>query len=297
MKIDSGTLNGLRVGFKTSFQNGLAQAASQHSRVATKVTSSSKSEVYGWLGKVPRIREWIGDRVVQNLMEHEYTIKNKSFELTIGVDRDDINDDNLGIYGPLFSQVGTETANHPDTLVFPLLNAGFATLCYDGQNFFDTDHPVLDAQGGTVSVANTDGGAGTPWFLLCTKQALKPVIYQERKPFEFVSKDDPKDDNVFDRKEYVYGVDGRSNVGFGFWQMAWGSKQTLNAANYATARNAIMSMKGDYGKPLGLVPDLLVVPPSLEGSAKKIVQSMLVNGGETNEWAGTAEVLVSPWLS
>ena len=297
MKITSSSLNALRAGFKTSFMGGLAQASSQYGQIATTVTSTSGSEKYGWLGKMPRIREWIGDRVIQNLMEHDYEIKNKPFELTIGVDRDDIDDDNLGVYGPLFQDMGMETAAHPDTLCFPLLNAGFSTLCYDGQNFFDTDHPVLDENGEATSVANTDGGSETPWFLLCTNRALRPVIYQERKAFDFVSMDDPNDQNVFNRKEYVYGVDGRSNVGFGFWQFAWGSKQTLNAANYEIARTAITSMKGDYGKPLGLVPNLLVVPPSLEGAANEIVQSKLVNGGETNKWAGTAKVLMSPWLA
>ena len=297
MKINSTSLNALRVGFKTSFQGGLAQAQSQYGRVATTVPSSAKSEMYGWLGKLPRIREWIGDRLVQNLSEHDYEIKNKSFEQTIGVDRDDIDDDNLGIYAPLFSEMGMETAAHPDSLVFPLLNAGFATACYDGQYFFDTDHPVIQEDGSTASVANTDGGAGTPWFLLCTKRALKPIIYQQRKPFEFVAMDNPDDPNVFNRKEFQYGVDGRSNVGFGFWQFAWGSKQTLDAAHYATGRAAIMGMKGDHGKPLGLVPDLLVVPPSLEGAGRQILQSQLVNGGESNQWAGTAELLVVPWLA
>ena len=109
--------------------------------------------------------------------------------------------------------------------------------------------------------------------------------------------DNPDDPNVFNRKEFQYGVDGRSNVGFGFWQFAWGSKQTLDAAHYATGRAAIMGMKGDYGKPLGLVPDLLVVPPSLEGAGRQILQSQLVNGGESNQWAGTAELLVVPWLA
>jgi len=297
MKINSTTLDALRVGFKTNFQRGFGQAAPQWSRVATRVQSSAKSETYGWLGKFPKIREWIGDRVINNLMEHDYAVKNRSFELSIGVDRDDIDDDTFGIYAPMFEEMGMSTAAHPDTLVFDLLKAGFSTLCYDKQFFFDTDHPVLNAAGVETSVANTDGGAGTPWFLLCTKRPLKPVIYQDRKSFEFVAKDDPTDENVWKKKEFQYGVDGRNNVGFGFWQMAWGSKQTLDAAHYETARGAISSMKGDFGKPLGLVPDLLVVPPSLEGAGKAILQSQLINGGESNKWAGTADLLVCPWLA
>lgn len=297
MKITSAGLDALRVGFKTNFQGGLQQAASQYQRVATVVPSGAKSERYGWLNKLPAIREWIGDRVVQNLSESEYEIKNRSWEQTIGVDRDDIEDDTLGTYAPLFTELGMQIGNFPDTLVWPLLKSGFATKCYDGQYYFDTDHPVLNEDGSVGSVANTDGGAGTPWFLLCTKRALKPVIYQERKPFQFVAMDNPADPDVFMKKEFKYGVDGRANVGFGFWQFAWGSKQTLDATHYAAARAAITGMKGDGGRPLGLVPDLLVVPPSLEGAGRTLLQSQLVNGGESNPWANSAELLMVPWLA
>lgn len=297
MKITSAALNSLRVGFKTSFQGGLAQAPSDYKRIATVVPSSTREERYGWLSKMPNIREWIGDRVIQNVSESDYLIKNRPFEMTIGVDRDDISDDTLGTYAPLFQEMGLSTAAFPDQLCFPLLNGGFDTKCYDQQYFFDTDHPVLDASGAEYTVSNSGGGSGPAWFLMCTKRALKPVIFQERKPFEFVALDNPDDPNVFRKKEFQYGVDGRANAGFGFWQFAYGSKQTLNAANYEAARVAITSMKGDYGRPLGLVPDLLVVPPSLEGAGKSILASQLINGGESNKWAGTAELFMTPWLA
>lgn len=297
MQINAANLDALRVGFKTNFQAGLGAAASQYLRIATVVPSTTAENRYGWLGKVPGLREWIGPRQVQNLSEFDYSIVNKSYEQTIGVDRDDIEDDNLGTYAPLFTTMGESVGNHPDLITFALLKAGFTTNCFDKQYFFDTDHPVINEDKTVSSVANTDGGAGTPWFLLCTKKALKPLIFQDRKKPQFVAKDNPTDDNVFMNKEFLYGTEARRNVGFGFWQMAWGSKQTLDAAHYATARAAIMGFKGDYGMPLGLVPDLLVVPPSLESQANKIVKNLLVNGGETNEWAGTAEVMVCPWLA
>jgi len=96
---------------------------------------------------------------------------------------------------------------------------------------------------------------------------------------------------------FFYGADLRCNVGYGFPQMAWGSRQTLNAANYAIARAAIQNMKGDGGRPLGLVPNLLVVPPSLESAGRQILNSEYGTGGITNEWKGTAELLVVPWLA
>src|SRR5690606_25825051 len=133
MIINRPNLEALRVGFKTIFQNQLKQTATQYARVSTVVTSTTKEERYGWLGKIPHVREWLGPRVVQNLMEHDYAIKNKPFDLTIGVDRDDIEDDTLGIYGALFAQFGESVAAWPDQLVFALLKAGFTTNCYDGQ--------------------------------------------------------------------------------------------------------------------------------------------------------------------
>lgn len=302
MLVNSANLDSLRVGFQTSFMGGLGIAPSQYARVATTVPTTTKESKYGWLGKIPQVREWIGPRAMQNLQEADYTIKNKSWELTIAVDRDDVEDDNLGIYTPMFTEMGRSTGAHYDNLVFALLKIGFSTLCYDGQYYFDTDHPVLDATGTPQSVANTDGGSGAPWFLIDGSRALKPVILQKRKEWQFVPKDRPDDDNVFDNKEFRYGADARCNVGYGFWQFAWGSKQALDHAHYSTARAAVSGLLGDYAQPLGLTPNLLVVGPSNESAGRSILNSELrTNDAGTaalsNEWKGTAELLVVPWLA
>lgn len=297
MIINSANLDAIRVGFSTAYRRGLGQAATAYGRIATTVPSTTRENKYGWLGKLPNMREWVGPRVVHGLAEHDYAIRNKSYELTISVDRDDIRDDNLGVYEPLFVEMGESVAAHPDLLVFGALKDGFTTECYDGQPFFDADHPVLDEDGNVISVSNTGGGSGTPWFLLSTRRALRPIIFQEREKPQFVARDNPRDSNVFKNKAFEYGSDGRWNVGYGFWQMAYGSKQTLNKTNYAAARTALMGMKGDHGRPLGIVPDLLVVPPALEQAALEILNSERDAAGATNVYKGTAELMVTPWLA
>jgi phage major head subunit gpT-like protein len=296
MLINSANLDNLRVGFSTAFQQGLGLAPSQYTRVAMPVPASLKEQKYGWLNKIPRVREWIGPRVVHNLSQSDYAIKEKPLELTLGVDRDDIETDNLGIYTPLFTMMGQSTGSEWESMVWAGMKAGFTTDCYDGQPYFDTNHPVIGADGTPGVVANTDGGGGEPWFLICSKAPLKPIILQKRKDFEFIAKDNPSDERVFMNKEFVYGADARGNVGYGFWQIAWGSKQTLDAAHYKTARQALTGMKGDHGLPLGNVPDLLVVGATNESAGRKILNSEYAAGGETNEWKGTAELLVVPWL-
>ena len=297
MIANSANLAALRVGYRTEFEGGVGATPTMRERIAMMVPSSTHSNAYGWLRDLDGMREWVGPRVIDGLAEADYTIKNKHFEKTIAVNRNDIEDDNLGQYAARFRLLGEAAAAHPEQLVWNLLKAGFDTNCWDQQFFFDTDHPVRDENGSWTVYSNTGGGSGTAWFLLCTTRSIRPIILQERKPLTFTYKDGMDDDNVFFENKFVYGADWRGAVGYGLPQLAYGSKQTLNAANYAIGRAAIMGMKGDGGRPLGLVPNLLVVPPSLEGAGRQIVQSQLVNGGESNQWAGTAELLVVPWLA
>ena len=299
MIVNRGNLTSLFVAFKAAFQGGLDMAKPQHELIATTVPSSTGTEEYGWLGKLPGMRKWAGDRVINGITAHGYSIKNEPFELTVGVDRDKIEDDQYGIYTPMFQEMGRATMAHPSELVFSLLAAGPGTVCYDGQYFFDTDHPVIDADGNEQSQSNWDnnGGAGTPWYLLDTSRALKPIIFQERKKPHFVAMNKEDDENVFMRKEYLYGVDSRCNVGYGFWQMAFGSRKTLDETNLIAAFTAMTERKGDHGRPLGIRPTVLLVPPSLEWAARKLVNATTLANGADNVLKGVVEVVSSPWLS
>lgn len=281
----------INTGFKTSFRGGFAGVTPLWAEVATRVPSNARTEKYSWLGAWPKIREWIGDRVVNELSGHEYSITNKRFEGTVEVDGDDMRDDQLGIYGPMFEEQGRATAAFPDELVFGLLAAGATQKCYDGQYFFDTDHPVAD---GVVS--NHGGGAGPAWFLLDTSRALKPLIFQDREAFDFVALDNPNDPNVFWKNKFVYGTTGRCNAGFGFWQMAYMSKQDLDADGYKAARAAMGAFKDDAGRPLGVRGTILVHGPSLEDAARQVLLAETNAGGGKNIWAGTARPVLVPWL-
>lgn len=293
MLVNQNALNGINVGFKTIFNKVFSEVIPLWQNIATHVPSSTGEEDYKWLNKIPTMREWVGSRVVQNLSASNYTIKNKSFETTVGVDRDDIEDDKIGVYNPVISDLAQNAATQPDTLVFGLLKTGFDDKCFDGLSFFNTKHKVgkievsnmgtkalsvtaySEARTSMMSLKGEDGkslnivpnllvvppalesvareilkadqingttnvykdtaeilvvpelaGADTQWYLLCTKKSIKPFIYQERRKPEFVSLTNTTDENVFTNKQFLYGVDMRCNVGFSFWQLAYGSKGT-----------------------------------------------------------------------
>ncbi|MFT4190844.1 MAG: Mu-like prophage major head subunit gpT family protein [Comamonas sp.] len=302
MIINRGNLKTLYVAFNAAFKAGLGQAASQYAQIATVVPSTTGSEEYGWLGQLPNMREWLGDRVVHGISEHDYTIKNKAFELTIAVPRTAIEDDQFGVYTPMFQEMGRSVAAHPDQLIFQLLANGRTAQGYDKVPFFSAAHPVLDAKGRPATQSNIDDGAGGSgtWYVLDTTRALKPLIFQDRKQPNFVAKDSETDDNVFDKGEFKYGTDRRGNGGFGFWQLAQSSTKALTADTLWAAIEALESRKGDHGRPLGLRASLLVVPSNLQKTATTLLNSDLVSDGTTtvsNGLKGRLQLLVSPWLA
>ena len=126
---------------------------------------------------------------------------------------------------------------------------------------------------------------------------MKPLIFQNRRKMEFVKKDNPNtSDKVFESNQYMYGVDGRCNTGFGFWQMAYGSKQPLTKEAFRAGRKVMMAMKGDNGRPLGITPKLLLVGPSNGDAARDIILAERDAAGATNTDRNLVTILETPWL-
>lgn len=291
MIVSQRSLQTLHRGFSAAFRDGFGSAAPD-TLPAMDVRSTTSEEEYGWLGQWPGMREWVGERVLRGVAQHGYVIRNRKFETTVEVLRDDIEDDRFGVYGPMFRELGRAAAAHPAEIVYGALKDGFETVCYDGQYFFDTDHPV-----GGKSVSNSGGGAGTAWFLLDLSRTIRPIIFQRRRDYEIEALIDPRDERAFMRDAFVYGVSARVNAGYGLWQLAYGSKQELTAANYGAARAALLGASGDEGRPLGCMPTHLVVPPALEEKALEILNAERDAAGATNVWKGTAKPHVTPWLA
>lgn len=230
--VNRDTINSIFISLKTTFNNAFGAAPSVWQKIAMKVPSTTGQNDYAWLSKFPKMRKWVGEKVAKSLEAAKYTIKNDDFEATVEVDRNDIDDDNLGIYGPQAQAAGESAAQLPDEIVFGLVNGAFTTPCFDGQYFCDTDHPVGDGKGGTVSVSNK----GT--------KAL--------------------------------------------------SGATLAAAqgSYGAARTAMRKFKDDEGRPLNVIPNVLLVGPALEDTANALMTVEKLEDGKPNPYRGTAEVVV-----
>lgn len=298
MDLTHENLQALFKGYNTAFQQGfnsLGDDGAQYELYCTDVNSTKAAEIYTWMKSLPQLREWIGDRVVHGLEAADFTIKNRKFELTHGIDRDTVEDDSYGLYTPIYNEYGRSSREHPNVLATEALEAN--PICYDGQPLFDADHVVLDERGKKVSVSNDMGGTDPAWYVMDLSRALKPMIFQRRRPYHFRSMTDLNSPEVFKTDKFLFGVDARVSAGPGLWQLIVRSQQPFTAENYAAARARLKTLKGDYGRPLGLRHTHTMVPGALEQLARKVLVNTLASGGETNEWAGSSTLIENAWLA
>lgn len=292
--VNAQTLIATQKTFRAMFMASFDGASNFWPKHAMEIASTNAAEIHQWLGRVAQMREWVDTKVLDQLRGFDFTIKNKDYESTLEVDRNAIEDDQLGIYRPRIQDLGARAKNHPDKLLSEVRRAGAATLCYDGQFFYDTDHveggsgsqsnkltgtgttaaqvradlfaakaalrkfkddkgePFILGMGNNSVVAvippdlekvfdelnNPAPGATTPktpidyeidpyltdandWYLDYTGAPIKAFVHQTRKPIDFVALDDPNaSENVFMRKKYYYGVEGRYAMSYGLWQMS-----------------------------------------------------------------------------
>nr|VFJ90846.1 MAG: Mu-like prophage major head subunit gpT [Candidatus Kentron sp. LFY] len=291
----------LNTTMRARFNRGLVSRKEEWKRISGYLSSRNASNTYVWMSDFPAFKEWVGQRTHKVANTTAYTVANRKFENTLDIPRESIEDDNYGMYGDVAESYGVSVIDLKDDLVFSLVSGGFDSVCYDGQYFLDTDHPVYpneDGSGTAGTVSNLQAGTGEPWVLLCTKRAPKPFYLQERVQPQFNSLVNPNtSDKVFDFDVFSFGGRWRGEALYGFWQLAFGSKADLNKENFEANYKAMMKFVGDGNRKLGIVPDLLVCGPDNMSAAEDLLKAKQNAAGASNTNYNKVELFVTPWVS
>lgn len=155
LEMTPGLINSLNTGYRRIFANALTTVEPQWRDVAMDLPTTKAREVFSWLGSLPTMKEWITERRLQALKEYDMMITVKNYENTVRVDLYKVADDEFGFYDNLIELLGVAAAQTPDELIFALFKGGFTVKTFDGEFFFDTDHPIGDGSGGTWSNKGT----------------------------------------------------------------------------------------------------------------------------------------------
>jgi phage major head subunit gpT-like protein len=226
------------------FGQVLANTSTWADQIATTIPSNTRQVTYGWMARIPIMRKWVGSRSLNAIATHARTVTNEPFENTTVLERDDVEDDQFGIFNMNISFLAAQATKWPDQQLAAFLRIANTVIGYDGTGVYSTAHPV---NGGDVS-----GGPAA-------------------------------------------GASNQSNL---FVNTA------LTYDNYVAVRTSMMAYKGEDNQPLTVVPNLLVVPPQLEGAAKLILEADFLAGvnavntaPQSNTYKGTAKILMIPELA
>ncbi|WP_372404952.1 Mu-like prophage major head subunit gpT family protein [Acinetobacter piscicola] len=228
MNVNQNAVDAIFLNLSTIFNKALTNTTTEWQQIAMEVPSNGRYTDHRWLGSFPAMKEWIGKKNIKKLDDYEYVVKNKGYESTIEVLRDDIEDDQLGIYAIQAQNAGDAAKKHPDQLVFTAVNNAFKDKCFDGQPFYSDKHKV---------------GKG------------------------FVS-------NKITKKLSTANL-------------------AAVEASYGAARAGMMEFCDENGDPLGITPNILLVPPALESIAKRLLNSDKLDDGSPNPYKDTAKLVVS----
>ena len=234
MALTSSDIAGLLTpGLKTAFFGTFDMMGHQYRDIATVIPSDKESEHYAWLGAVPLVNEFTDERNAGAFREYDYTIKNKTWESTIAVDRAAIEDDQYGEVAMKARSMGQAAVQHLDLITYGQLSNGFTNVCFDG----------------------------TPYF-------------------------------------------GQHQQGTGPFQSNMGGGE-LTSFSLQEAITTMMRFTDDRGRPMGIMPDRLVVPPELYWDAAALLNSaffpdLVTQGSQqlaVNTLKGLLTLTCSPYLS
>ncbi len=141
MTITAPNLDALFQSFQTRFNEAQAAARARAfpndllpEDIAVVFNAGGSATQHSWIEQLHGIHEWVGERVLNNARLGRLTVVNRDFENTVSVSRNDIEDDQYGVYAPLVGMMGADVENLWKKLAIEALtgNGNWA----DGNPFF-----------------------------------------------------------------------------------------------------------------------------------------------------------------
>lgn len=169
--INPSTLDAIFISFNKLFQDAMLETPVIYDKVATVVPSGTRDQRYPFVAALSAaMREWVGPRIVQNMVLDGVVVTNKKYESTLSLQRTDVEDDQYSIFGQMSIPLLAKNAKSlPDREISSAIESNGTG--YDGVAFFSTAHPV-DPSGANAGAGNQSNDLGSTKPLNSTNLAL-----------------------------------------------------------------------------------------------------------------------------
>ena len=262
--------------------------------------TKNASKKFAWLSKFPALEKWTNSRTHKKLAKHDYSVDVDVYTATADILRTELEDEGPNVYQHLPQSAKEVVDVQRNEGLFGLLNS--PPTSYDGQDFFDTDHPIypnVDGTGTSETYSNllgTKSKSNTSWVLLDTSRTIKPLVLVERDKPEFKWNKDGTEP-YFEEELCSMGVRIREGYGVTLPQLGLKSYKDLTEANFQEALTAMQEMKTDGGRLMHIKPTLLIVPPSLEAKARTLLEAQTKANGASNTYYKRVNLIVSSYFT
>lgn len=215
----------LRTEYLQAQQAVYAQKPADTAAFMTQLPSTGRQENYTFGTMVARMKEFRGSREFQKFNAEAYSIVNKTYSNGFIANKEDVDDDKVGLYPMQAKQLVEQAKVFPDDLALQALCLrGTTDLAFDGQPFFSTTKNIGKvANGGTGNIlsytaASADGAAYKLIFLMNNGSVggIRPVVIQQREALSALETD-AGTPQAEETREYKYWCTARWGVGYGFW--------------------------------------------------------------------------------
>jgi len=151
MQITPSNLTSLFKGLKVKWQQGLEQyrfnGLWDYNMITQADTSGLAEEEIVWADRVPRLREWVANKTINNYFIRGFKAVNKKFSSLQEIQIEDLERDNFRRIGSVVTQLVQAAANWKRFLVIDTIRNGGASfdpafVGFDGVPTWSTLHPV-----------------------------------------------------------------------------------------------------------------------------------------------------------
>jgi phage major head subunit gpT-like protein len=180
--VDSDLLFETTAGVKTVFNDAYikAQQAAQWQKIATEIPTTLPIQNYAFLGRGAIMKLFLDEVEEQTVREIDYSIADSIFKAELAVSRKSLEDDQYGLVMMRARDLGNEPVRHWNKLAYKQLTLGFASLCYDGQFMFDTDH----SEGSSGTQSNVTSASLSDPALEAAEKAMMAFVDDKGEPLE-----------------------------------------------------------------------------------------------------------------
>ncbi len=141
MEITQGNLEAVFTGLKATFNDSVQATENERiNRLMEVVPSSTGTENYPVATLLGDLEEVLDEVTITSIGTFVQSVPNRTFARIVQVRRDDIADDNIGVYRPGVRQLGRRAALYPLRLGAEVLLAGLTDEWIDGTTVFSDSH-------------------------------------------------------------------------------------------------------------------------------------------------------------